>query len=494
MYKLVLILKYLRRKLAPLFAAAAVTLCTAMVIIVISVMGGFLEMMKSSVKQLTGQIVVHADIVGFADYEQLAEQLRALPEVDAVTPLVRVPGLLKLDGSVQPVEIVGIEPESYNVVTQFNNTHYWSDEHLQKELAERLEMLRELPADQRELVKKDHEKWFALLHAGKSMRAIKAFGDMPMIVPGIEVRAANKRNDDGEYMFFNSGVGSPATITVLPVSKTGNLGAFGPEVKRFIVANEFKSGLYEIDKNRVFVHFDVLQEMLKMQAMQVEERDYDTGEPTGKMIKEPGRTHELMVRSTLEDGEDLERLVEAVRQTVRAFQDKQKRPTLLQIETWRQRHRVLLDAVEKEKGLLTILFAIISIVAIFMVGVIFYMIVLEKTRDIGTLRAIGASRRGVAGIFIGYGLAIGIVGAVLGTALASVVVLNLNEIQAQLYEWFAFKMWDPRVYYFERIPSRIDAKETAAIAVAAIVSGLIGSIVPAILAARLKPVEALRYE
>jgi len=494
MYKLTLILKYLRRKLAPLFAAAAVMLCTAMVIIVISVMGGFLEMMKSAVKTLTGQVVVHADIVGFANYEELADALRALPEVNAVTPLVRVPALLKLDGEVQPVQVVGIDPETYNQVTKFNDTHYWSESHIQSELNESIPHMGSLPPEQIAAFKEAGAKWTALLHAGQTMRELKAFEDMPILVPGIEIRRSNSRGEDGEYEFINAGLGHEGELTVLPISGSGNLGAFDPEVKHFIVANEFKSGLYEIDRNRIFVHFKVLQAMLKMQPYQTEARDYDTNMPTGKMIDVPGRTHELMIRSNLEEGEDLERLVKAVQQTVMDFEKTQDRPLFLQIETWRQRHRVLLDAVEKEKGLLTILFAIISIVAIFMVGVIFYMIVLEKTRDIGTLRAMGASRAGIAGIFMGYGLAIGVVGALLGTALAAAVVLNLNEIQAQLYQWFEFKMWDPRVYYFERIPSRIDIKETSAIAIAAMISGLIGSIVPAILAARLKPVEALRYE
>ncbi len=461
MYKLLLILKYLRRKLAPLFAAAAVTLCTAMV----------LEMMQSAVRTLSGDVTVQSDLVGFENYQDLIQRIEALPEARAATPLVRMPALLKLGQSIYMIEVVGIEPETYNDVTDYEKTLYWRPEHMEQAGLSEYTQLRQ---------------------AAETLEGTPQWRDMPVIVPGIEVRPDARRNENGDYDPMFMGLGFEVTLTTLPVSKTGNVKAYGPEEQRFVIANEFKSGLYDIDKNRVFVHFDVLQLLLKMEPVETEERDWETGEPTGEMIREPGRAHEIMVASA--EGVSVDQLAAAVQRVVLEFQQEQSRPQFLVVETWRQRHSVLLNAVEKEKGLLTILFAIISLVAIVMVAVIFYMIVLEKTRDIGTLRAIGASRSGIAGIFMGYGLAIGVVGSLLGFALAYAIVVNLNEIQDLLYHWFGFKMWDPRVYYFERIPSRVDMTEATLIVVAAILAGLFGSIIPALLAARLDPVESLRYE
>ena len=72
-------------------------------------------------------------------------------------------------------------------------------------------------------------------------------------------------------------------------------------------------------------------------------------------------------------------------------------------------HAMALGAVQKEKGLLTFLFGVISVVAVVLILVIFYMIVLEKTRDIGTLRALGASQLGIASIFLGYAQVISLI-------------------------------------------------------------------------------------
>jgi lipoprotein-releasing system permease protein len=122
------------------------------------------------------------------------------------------------------------------------------------------------------------------------------------------------------------------------------------------------------------------------------------------------------------------------------------------------------------------------------------MIVLEKTRDIGTLRAIGASASGIAMVFLGYGLAVGVIGAGLGTLLAVGVVTNLNGIQEVLDAVFGWRMWNPQTYYFDRIPDRVAWADVAGVAAGAVVSSVAGALIPALLAARQDPVETLRYE
>src|SRR5207253_514438 len=105
----------------------------------------------------------------------------------------------------------------------------------------------------------------------------------------------------------------------------------------------------------------------------------------------------------------------------------------IRVQTWEEVNAKFLHAVENEKSLVTILFGIISIVAIFLIFCIFFMIVVEKTRDIGIIKSVGATSAGVAWIFLGYGVTIGVVGGGFGLLAGYLIVHNINE----LHSWIA---------------------------------------------------------
>jgi lipoprotein-releasing system permease protein len=164
------------------------------------------------------------------------------------------------------------------------------------------------------------------------------------------------------------------------------------------------------------------------------------------------------------------------------------------VRTWEEVNAVFIAAIEKEKGLVTILFGIISIVAIFLIFCIFYMIVVEKTRDIGIIKSVGATSTGVAGIFLGYGMAIGLVGAGMGLLVGWLVVRYINELHEWLGRITGQVVWNPEVYMFDTIPNTMNPNEVAVILTVAVIASVLGALVPAIRAARMHPVEALRWE
>jgi len=556
MYKLLLILKYLRRKLAPMFAALAVTLCTAMVIIVISVMGGFLEMWRDSAKKLSGEITISAGLSGFEGYQDMLSALRKNPDIESAAAIIYTFGIIKVDRTILKMEVVGIHPEELNTVVAFKESLHWTPERMQHDVKKNEPIYG--PGQRPAKYDITTKQWrmidrVDLVEAAMTMTPPQAWDTkLPAMITGIAV-LPGARDKEGDFSLYRQGsVGSDVTLTVVPMSESGGL--LEQAVRKFVVVNDLKSGFIEFDQNRIYVPFDMLQQMLLMQSFPLTD---DDNKPTGQMS--PARASSILIKG--KPGMNLKALKESVRNTIAPITEQWMfKP---RIQTWEEQHATILGAVEKEKFLLVFLFAIISLVAFVMVATTFYNIVLEKTRDVGVLRALGASQMGVAGLFLGYGLAIGIVGALVGLMLAYSIVTNLNEIQTFLEKdlgiaiyvavyaligfvvgvvtfvllgrfvknsvgrwrgysliampmfialmgWiilmnspellesmrlrFGVKIWDAQIYYFDKIPAKLDWNEVSIIMLFSILSAIFGSLVPAIVASRLDPVEAIRYE
>ncbi|MEX0742202.1 MAG: FtsX-like permease family protein [Phycisphaeraceae bacterium] len=414
MYKLLLTFRYLRRKLIPMFAMLAVVLCTAMVIIVLSVMGGFLDLVRTAGSTLMGDVAMYAGLGGFPHYEELIEQIEALPEAEAAAPSILAYGLLAMPGDVvEGVQVVGINPRQQDRVIAYRDTLYWTPERL-KDHPRVAESFGDL--DPRELAMDMEIPWPGAQE-----------DDVPIVL-GLEVNPYAVRLHDGSYRFSPSLMATPMTLNVLPVTARG--GVAEPDSRRVVGINKFHSGVFEVDNQRVYIPFETLQKMMQMESVPLVDTSVTPPRPTGEM--RPARTSELHIKAA--QGVDLMELRQAVQRLYAEFADEYEgmpAPFAMQIQTWEQRQQQFLQAVENEKGLMTFLFGVISLTAVVMIGVIFYMIVLEKTRDIGILRAIGASKAGVASIFLSFSGVVGLVGAILGAGLAFLVVHYINEF----HEW-----------------------------------------------------------
>ncbi len=243
-----------------------------------------------------------------------------------------------------------------------------------------------------------------------------------------------------------------------------------PEPRHFTatVVDVFKSGMSEYDSNLVFCNIEELQQTRGMV-------DPITGDRAVTSIQ-----------VKLKNFEDAETVVKRLRAAFPAH--------IYSVRTWQQKQGPLLAAVELETGILNILLFLIIAVAGFGILAIFYMIVVEKTRDIGILKALGASRRGIMSIFLGYGLALGVVGSGVGVLLGLVFVHYINQIENGITWLLGRKVFDETIYYFPEIPTAVNPLTVGWIALGAIGIAILASILPARRAAKLHPVQALRYE
>lgn len=519
MYQALLTRRYLTSKVMPLLASLGVMLCVAMVLIVWSVMGGFLGTLLTSGRTMTGDVIIAWPNVGFAHYEDLIKRLEADPMVVAATPTIESYAMITTPAErTELVSIRGIDGPSFARVSEYPSTLWW------KYNANPTK--KQIEGDDVRHFKLSKEKWDEIYQNGLALSKRDALGaDGAALVPGIHVTNLNRRTEFGTYDPKVAWVLKPngqvqdidaflplsgsLMVTVLPLDSQGKITE--PESQRFPVANEFMSGVFEVDNKTVLLRLDALQSMLHMdKARRAVARPDSIATENGdgtesftsptEYVDEPARATHVLVRGK----GDLGKLGAATPLKVRCEEIYAKfaeehagevpLPMDMSIITWEDLNGTMIAAVQKETSLVLFIFGIICLVSVFLVVAIFWAMVSEKTKDIGVLRSIGAARAGIAWLWIRYGLAIGLCGSTFGVAIATLIVHYINPIHEQLGKQLGLVIWDPRIYYFNVIPNHMDPYKAVIVFLAGVLSCGVGAVIPALRAAYLDPVQALRFE
>ena len=164
------------------------------------------------------------------------------------------------------------------------------------------------------------------------------------------------------------------------------------------------------------------------------------------------------------------------------------------IRSWMDLDRNLMRAIAVEKKIMFIVLALIIVVACFNIASSLIMQVLEKTKDIGVLRAIGATAGDIKKIFVFLGFSVGFIGVVFGGILGIVLARNINTIADYVERLTGFELFPSDIYYLSSIPVKIVQSDVAIIAIFSLILAVAASFYPAWRASRLNPVDAIRYE
>ncbi len=163
-------------------------------------------------------------------------------------------------------------------------------------------------------------------------------------------------------------------------------------------------------------------------------------------------------------------------------------------QSWMDTNKSFFSALRVEKNVMTILLSLIILVAGFNIISTLIMVVMEKTKDIGILKALGATNFSIMKIFLFQGVVVGILGVVIGAFLGLVITINLNPIADFLEKTTGFEVFPSDIYYFTEIPAQINLQDVIIIVISALFISILAGLYPARRAALLNPVDALRYE
>ena len=175
----------------------------------------------------------------------------------------------------------------------------------------------------------------------------------------------------------------------------------------------------------------------------------------------------------------------------KAVTEAAERPVFL--VDWRQRVSTFFNALQVERNVMFLILTMIVLVAALNIVSGLIMLVMDKGSDIAILRTIGATQGSIMRVFLIAGAAIGVVGTLAGLVLGVLISLNIESIRQFLSRLTGADLFPPQLYFLSRLPAEVDFAETGAIVLMALTLSFLATLYPSWRAARLDPVEALRY-
>jgi len=447
-----LCLRYLSRKRIVLLSMTAVMLCCALLITVASLFTGFIRSVEDSVGDYLGDVILSAPgtfkIEEYADFQQ---QLVGLSVVKAAPPVLSGNGLLLTGpGQIRAAQILGIDLKNQLRVSP---------------LKDALIRQKNLPDEQvafGEFADKAEIGGFVGIGLIDDPDEMTDSYDMPTVESFIGRKAAVTTGTLVEQVPAES---DPAAETAGP--------RFTRKVLRFTIADVVQTGVYEFDQAFVYVPIEALSSLL-----------YPDRKPCCESFQ-----------IALEPGADEEKAMAMIRGLWLVYaQDRYPWAQQVEIQSSRQMQALLIAEYHKQLNMLMLIFGIVSFGVVLLVFCIFYLIVMTRQKDIAIVKSCGASSLSVAGMYLLFGLVNGVLGSLLGAGLGWLITRNIEIIEKGITAMTGLKIWKASTYLFTKIPNEVNWQWAFWICIAALAAAAVGALIPAVAAARIRPVRLLRYE
>jgi lipoprotein-releasing system permease protein len=248
--------------------------------------------------------------------------------------------------------------------------------------------------------------------------------------------------------------------SLLLISPQGRSTAFGtiPKQERFTVHGLFELGMHEYDRSLIFMPLDAAQAFFSFKKHQASEIEIFTHSPD----------HAPSVAHRLQD----------------AY------PNYIALD-WQHTNSSYFQAVQMERNLMFIILTLLIVIAAFNIISGLVMLVREKTKDIGILRTMGATKNDVLSLFVRNGLRIGMSATLAGTAIGLFMAFNIERIRTLVEYITGQTVFNAEIYYLIRLPARVDIQEVLSIVAMSVSLSFLAALYPAWKASRLHPVDAL---
>ena len=529
MYQLTIGLRYLLRKRICILAVLGVAFGVMALIVVHSVMKGFEQNIRSRIRgSLSDLIVEKWGAESFTGYEALIEKLKRIPHVDEAAPRLEGLSLVKMSGrdDYRTAQFVGVDLERECRISGL--AEYWSKaQKTQKEANDAHEIVEKptwgevtkeayspaIVGSELIVLGRDMDGERILLEKGGRITLVTFIGALDHGLLPCQVTGIFK---SGMYEYDLKTVYIPLKRAQTFLEKPGRVSAVHVQLDSYDNADLVRAAIVGIPTLRE------IRRMQKLMGAALGKLAYRDGTDDfaddvyaglvahHRTWRKEGNPRYIRACRTLQQyyeariaqlvetageakipgGAEMQRTVAALKMRAASAPGIEYR-----VSTWEDRQRNFLEAVEIERAVTLVIQSFLFLLAWFVIYSILSAMVTEKTRDIGTLKAIGASVRGIMAVFLLNGLLIGLVGAVLGAIGGLLFCDNINAIGDFVERTTGLAVFPQNIYYLDRIPVDSDPMGwVVAVTLVACTVSVLASLLPALKAARLDPVEALRYE